>query len=167
MLQDNAVLSTSTSRQSGILPHLCLAGLIGMMALSALARSDRVDRAVDHYEAAEYHEARELLEQVVAETPSSEAYHWLGKSYGHLAKQAYPFKAMELARKTREALERAVELDGRNRAAVKDLKEFYQQAPAIVGGSQKRAARLQKQLATMDRNSQGRPDYPDPAENDS
>lgn len=141
----------STSRDAtALVQGLWLAVLIAFVLLPGPARAERLDRAIGLYNAAEYSEAVELLEQVVADSPSSRAYHWLGKSYGNLADQSGPFQALKLARMTREALEKAVKLDANNRRAMEDLAKFYRQAPAIVGGSQERAARLEEKLAAME-----------------
>ena len=151
-MQDNLVTTASTSRHLPLV-GMWLAVLAVVLSLPVAASSGRLDRAIDHYEAAEYRQAAELLEGIVAQTPSSEAYHWLGKSYGHMAEEAGLFRALELARMTRQALEKAVELDAENRPAVEDLMEFYRQAPPIVGGSAEQAARLEKRLTAMERNS--------------
>lgn len=142
-----------------------------VIALPAAAQDPTRDapfeRAVERYQAAEYRQAVQLFEQIVADKPSSEAYHWLGKSYGHMAEQAALFRAMDYARKTRAALEKAVKLDNRNRAAVKDLMEFYQQAPAIVGGSQERARQLRERLAAIKHDGPDEPNNPRAAETGS
>ena len=153
-MQDNLVTTASTSRQLSQM-GLWLAVLIAVLAspVVAAAGSSHLDRAIEYYDAAEYSRAAELLEGVVAQTPSSEAYHWLGKSYGHMAEKAALFRALELARMTRKALEKAVELDADNRPAVEDLMEFYRQAPPIAGGSAEQAARLKKRLTAMEQNS--------------
>lgn len=158
-MQDNLVPSVSTSRHARRIAGRWLAVLVTLMALPAAAQVTRLEMAVEHYKAAEYSRAANLLEQVVAETPTSEAYHWLGKAYGHMAEQAALVRALELARMTRAALKKAVELDANNRPAVKDLMEYYRQAPAIVGGSQEQAARLKKRLTAMDRSSRMEHDY--------
>lgn len=158
----------STSRQVTAISRLYLLILTALIALPAMAETTTRDapfeRAVELYQAAEYRQAMQLFEQIVAEAPSSEAYHWLGKSYGHMAERAALFRALDYARKTRAALEKAVELDNRNRAAVKNLLEFYQQAPAIVGGSQERARQLQERLAAMKHDKPNNPAYPRAAE---
>jgi len=161
----------STSRPLTTMSRFYPFILAFVIALPAMAQDTIQDapfaRAVELYQAAEYRQAVQLFEQIVAEEPSSEAYHWLGKSYGHMAEQAALFRALDYARKTRAALEKAVELDNRNRAAVKNLMEFYQQAPAMVGGSRERARRLQEQLAAMKHNEPGDPDYQRAAETGS
>lgn len=120
-----------------------------------------IDEAVEFYESGNYSRAADILEQTLSANPSSRAYHWLAKSYGHLAEQARPFRAMALARKTRQALERAVELDSHNRAALEDLIEFYRQAPALVGGNPQRAAELRRKLTALDQDTPiGSHDWP-------
>ncbi|MDZ7736453.1 MAG: hypothetical protein U5P41_10385 [Gammaproteobacteria bacterium] len=142
----------STSRDATApVKGLWLAVLIAFALLPGLARAERLDRAIRLYDTAEYSEAVELLEQVVADSPSSRAYHWLGKSYGNLADQSGPFQALKLAHMTREALEKAVKLDANNRRAMEDLAKFYRQAPAIVGGSQEHATRLEEKLTAMEK----------------
>lgn len=131
-----------------------LALLLPMLFIPAGVTAAGFDEAMQYYENGDYARAAGVLEQTVASAPSSRAYHWLGKSYGHLAEQSGLFRALELARKTRQALEKAVELNGSNRAAIEDLMEFYQQAPALVGGNPERAADLRQRLMAMDRNSQ-------------
>lgn len=159
-MQDNLVPFVSTSRHAGGIAGLWLAVLaLFMIPPAVAAQASRLEMAIEHYDAAEYSRAADLLEQVVAETPSAEAYHWLGRTYGHMAEQAALFRALELARMTRAALEKAVELDADNRPAVEDLMEYYRQAPAIVGGSQKQAARLERRLTAMDRSSRVENDY--------
>lgn len=64
---------------------------------------------------------------------------WLGRIYGEKADRAGLWSAAGLAKKTRMAFERAVELDPRNWEARTDLAEFYLEAPGIVGGGKEKA----------------------------
>jgi len=66
-------------------------------------------------------------------------YLWLGRIYGEKADRAGFLSAAGLAKKSRIAFERAVELDPRNWEARKDLAEFYFSAPGIVGGGKDKA----------------------------
>ena len=66
-------------------------------------------------------------------------YLWLGRIYGEKADRAGFLSAAGLAKKSRSAFERAVELDPRNWEARKDLAEFYASAPGIVGGGKDKA----------------------------
>jgi Tfp pilus assembly protein PilF len=72
----------------------------------------------------------------------SDNYLWLGRAYGLKASIANPILAFALARKVDAAFERAVALDPQNVAALRDLGEFYVEAPAIVGGGLDKAHQL-------------------------
>jgi len=86
------------------------------------------DRSIDNCE-----RARNLDSQ------NSEYYMWLGRAYGEKASRAGFLSAAGLAKKSRVAFERAVELDPKNWEARKDLAEFYFSAPGIVGGGKDKA----------------------------
>lgn len=60
------------------------------------------------------------------------------------------FRALRLARRGRELMERAVELDPGNVAYREGLVDFYHQAPAIAGGSLKKARAHADALAKLD-----------------
>lgn len=80
---------------------------------------------------------------------SSEAQLWLGRAFGMKASSANPVLAFSLARKVRDAFERALRLDGANIPAMSDLGEFYVSAPAIVGGGSGKARALAAKLHTL------------------
>lgn len=72
--------------------------------------------------------------------PQNSLYHlWLGRIYGEKADRAGFFSAAGLAKKVRNAFERAVELDPGSWEARTDLAEFYFDAPGIVGGGKDKA----------------------------
>ena len=103
------------------------------------------------YDAAQYQAALAKIEQAVALAPDNSSYHHLlGKCYGRLAEQSNPLTAFSLAKKTRKSLERAVELDRNNINALKDLMQYYRQAPGFLGGSQKKADKIQEILDASD-----------------
>src|SRR6202158_6224523 len=66
-------------------------------------------------------------------------YLWLGRIYGEKADHVGFLSAAGLAKKVRNAFERAVELDPGSWEARTDLAEFYLEAPSIVGGGQDKA----------------------------
>ncbi|MDX1519555.1 MAG: hypothetical protein R3318_05485 [Gammaproteobacteria bacterium] len=100
------------------------------------------------YEADDYETAVTSLEKATEMDQSrSEYFHYLGKSYGKLAQESNWFRAMDLSQKTLVALKQAVQLDENNDRAVIDLIKFYRQAPAFLGGDEKKAAELEKRLA--------------------
>ena len=132
------------------LPFLCLA----LLALAGTAMSadspPRLDEAVAHYDRGEFEEAIPLFEALCAAEPRNAAYHhWLGKAYGRLAERSNWISAALLARKTLQQFERAVELDGTAVQPLRDLRQFYLRAPAILGGSEEKAAAIGARLQAM------------------
>ena len=79
----------------------------------------------------------------------SNSYLWLGRAYGLKASIANPISAFALAKKADAAFERAVALDPENVAALRDLGEFYVEAPAIVGGGMDKAHQLAARMMTV------------------
>src|SRR5215469_18179398 len=65
---------------------------------------------------------------------------WLGRAYGEKADHSSWFTAIALAKKTRIAFEKAVELDPNNIEARSDLSEYYIEAPGFLGGGTDKAA---------------------------
>jgi len=65
---------------------------------------------------------------------------WLGRAYGEKADHSSWFTAIGLAKKTRIAFERAVELDPNSVEARSDLSEYYIEAPGFLGGGTDKAA---------------------------
>lgn len=65
---------------------------------------------------------------------------WLGRAYGEKAEHSSWFTAIGLAKKTRIAFEKAVELDPNNIEARSDLSEYYIEAPGFLGGGTDKAA---------------------------
>jgi tetratricopeptide (TPR) repeat protein len=80
------------------------------------------------------------LEQAVALAPdNSDYYAELGGAYGAAARKSGMLSQMSFARKCREALEKAVELNPDNLAARNGLISFYRQAPGFLGGGMPKA----------------------------
>lgn len=103
------------------------------------------------YERSEYEAAVDAFERAVAADPDNSRYHhWLARGYGSVAEQSGWMRAYGLAHRIRDALERAVELDGSNREAIEDLAAFHEQAPALVGGNPEKAEMLRALLAGLD-----------------
>jgi tetratricopeptide (TPR) repeat protein len=84
--------------------------------------------------------AVDLLEKAVELNPrSSEYYDWLGKAYGTQAQKAGKLKQPFLAKKTKDAWEKAIALDPNNLEAREDIIQYYLQAPGFLGGSKDKA----------------------------
>jgi len=95
--------------------------------------------------------AESSCKRAVILDPGNGSYHrWLGHVYGEKADRASFLSAVGLARKTREELERAVELNPGDIDARVDLAEFYIEAPGIVGGGEDKARAQAKQIGAKD-----------------
>lgn len=95
------------------------------------------------YQLGQFSAAASTLEAAAAMAgASSEHHNWLGRAYGMQAESANPFSAMGLARKARDAFQKAVELDPKNLEAVSDLFSFYLAAPSFLGGGVSKARSL-------------------------
>lgn len=105
----------------------------------------------DYYSAGDYEAAISAFTEAAVTAPDVSSYHhWLGRSYGQLARNSGLFRAYSLSQKTRQSLERAVELDHENAAALADLMEFYEQAPSFLGGGQEKAEEIRKHLSELE-----------------
>ena len=143
------------------IPVVRIIFLIAVTGLMQTPRAEETDpdnlfqQAQVSYEAARYQSALTQIQQAVALDPANSSYyHLLGKCYGRLAEHANPLLAYILAKKTRKALEKAVELDGHNVSALQDLMQYYLQAPGFLGGGQHKAEKIQKILKDIE-TSQG------------
>lgn len=141
-----------------------LVGLIaGLLALSLVlaprwlpaieapsAVGDPFEHGRNLYEEQRYEDAARAFEAAVAARPADAERHlWLGRAYGRMAERASWFRAMDLARQTRQSLERAVELDPRHPEALEDLADYYRTAPGFLGGDKEEAARLERELEAI------------------
>lgn len=126
-------------------------GVAGVAAEQVPVEQTLFLEAVMLYEANKYREACELLEQIITLNPENSEYHrWLGKSYGRTAEQSGWIMAIRYATKARHSFETAVTLDETNARAMRDLLEFYVEAPAILGGGLGKARQLAKRLLALD-----------------
>lgn len=127
-------------------------GLISFFLIfsSSLTFAAAFDDAMTAYEKHDYLKAISLLESVVKQQPEdASAFHLLGKAYGRQAELSPWYKAINLAKKTRENFERAVELDPNNVSALRDLRNFYKKAPPFLGGGEKKAESIAKRLEAL------------------
>lgn len=70
---------------------------------------------------------------------ASAHHHWLAQTYGKKAVKASLVTRASLAGKARDALLKAVALDGNNLEARADLARYYFEVPAMMGGSEEKA----------------------------
>ncbi|HYI08805.1 MAG TPA: tetratricopeptide repeat protein [Thermoanaerobaculia bacterium] len=84
--------------------------------------------------------AAELFEKAIAADPKNAEYHFLlGVSYGDLAQKAGILKQAGLAKKTKAAFERAIQLDPNHTESRFALISYYLIAPGFMGGSDEKA----------------------------
>lgn len=126
-------------------------------AFNALVKANPSDDASLHYlsrlakRKKDWAKTAELLEQCTKIAPKNPLY-WvdLGEAYGQAANKASVFSAPGLAKKSRAALEKAIEVapeDPRYRVA---LIEFHIKAPGIVGGSLAKAREQAEEIKKRD-----------------
>jgi tetratricopeptide (TPR) repeat protein len=124
-----------------------------MNTLRALV-SQSPGNAADHfwlgrcyYEVRDYNNAVSEMEKATQLDPNSSVYHdWLGRGYGAVAARE---KSFLLARRVKKEFEAAVQADGSNIDARRDLEEYLLQAPWIVGGSKDDALAQVNSIAQM------------------
>lgn len=88
----------------------------------------------------EHERAAELLEKAISLEPRNADYHYLlGAAYGEQAQKAGKLKQVSLARKTKAAFERAVELNPNHLEARFALISYYLLAPGFMGGGEDKA----------------------------
>ena len=102
---------------------------------------------------AKYEDSIEKLEIAIKLEPEIASYHHiLAKSYGREAEKSGWFKAIKFAKKTRLHLELAAELDPENIEILSDLMKFYNEAPMFLGGSSKKANKINNKIKKIHSN---------------
>ncbi len=106
------------------------------------------------YEDNKFAAAEDSFSKAINQSPDDSRYHhWLAKTYGELAETSGWLKAMGFADKAKKSLERAVELDPKNVAALTDLMKYYRAAPRFLGGSDKKAEEISNRLEKLKENN--------------
>jgi tetratricopeptide (TPR) repeat protein len=85
-----------------------------------------------------------------AEPGSSDYALWLGRGWGRRAETSNPFAAPGYASKARQWMEKAVELNDKNREALSDLFDYYLEAPGFLGGGYDKAQMIAGKIAEVD-----------------
>ena len=102
------------------------------------------------YEDEKFEAAVDKFSKAIKQSPDDSRYHhWLAKTYGELAEISGWLKAMRFADNAKKSLERAVELDPKNVAALTDLMKYYRDAPRFLGGSDKKAEEISTRLENL------------------
>jgi tetratricopeptide (TPR) repeat protein len=109
----------------------------------------------DYYMLGEFKKATAYLKQAVIAAPeNSEFFDWLGRAYVRRAETSNPLSAPVLAKKGKQAFERAVQLNANNTEALSDLFDYYLDAPAVLGGGYDKAGKMAEKMWAAD-SSQG------------
>ena len=91
------------------------------------------------------------LENAIELRPDVAKYHHiLAKSYGRLAEDSGWLKAIRLAKETLKHLELAAELDPKDTEILSDLMKYYQEAPIFLGGSTKKANKINEKIKDIE-----------------
>ncbi len=139
------------------LRHLTVTFFIMLVTFSSFANEEMGSDAEDYfhqgqifYENDNFEAAMDRFSKAISQSPDDSRYHhWLAKTYGELAETSGWLKAMRFAEKAKNSLERAVELDPNNIAALTDLMKYYRDAPRFLGGSDKKAEEISTRLKIL------------------
>ena len=102
----------------------------------------------NYFMLSDYKRATDLLEKAYAAEPHNAEYAlWLGRAYGRRAETSSPFISPGYASKTRQFLEKSVQLNPHEIEALNDLFEYYLEAPGFLGGGLDKAENLAKRIA--------------------
>lgn len=125
--------------------------------LAPLAESDSASKELLFYagrlalRARDFRSSVRLLERAVAMDAGNSVYvMWLGRAYAQDAINGNKMRLVFVARRSRNAFERAVALDPANVQARLDLGQYYLLAPGIVGGSVEKARGQVREIAKHD-----------------
>lgn len=96
-----------------------------------------------YFMSGDYKKSVDALEKAAELAPdSSDIQTWLARAYGRRAETSFAIQAIGFATRSRQAFEKAVQLDPHNREALNDLFEFYVEAPGFMGGGLDKARSL-------------------------
>ena len=111
---------------------------------------DNFNQGQVFYEDGKFDAAVKEFSKAISQSPKDSRYHhWLAKTYGEIAETSGWIKAMKLAGNSKKSLERAVELDPKNIAALTDLMKYYKEAPRFLGGSDEKAKEISIRLENL------------------
>ena len=103
------------------------------------------------YMRTDYKKASEAFERALAQDPTnSDIALWAGRAYGRRAETSSIITQLSHASKTRQFLEKSVELNPRNLEALADLFEYYLEAPGFLGGGLNKAEAISARITQID-----------------
>lgn len=104
----------------------------------------------NYFMLSDFKKATDALEKAFAAEPQNAEYAlWLGRAYGRRAETSSYFTAPGYASKTRQLLEKSVQLNPRELEALNDLFEYYLEAPGLLGGGLDKAQKVAQQIAAV------------------
>lgn len=105
----------------------------------------------DYFMLGDFKKSSDALEKAAALDPNNpQILMWLGRAYGRRAETAGPFTAPGYAARSRQMLEKSVQLDPSNKEATGDLMDYYLDAPGFLGGGMPKAEALAKRIGEAD-----------------
>ena len=123
----------------------------GAHGLEAQGGRVAFEEGLRHLRANEAGKAERAFERAIAVEPRVGVYHlWLGRAIGVQTLNANIVRQPFLARRTKAAFERAIELDPSLLDAREHLIVYYLQAPGVMGGSVAKAREQGREIAKLD-----------------
>jgi tetratricopeptide (TPR) repeat protein len=107
----------------------------------------RLSLQLEHWDAA----VSACQRAVALDAGNSTNHVWYGRALGEKADRVSFITAYGLGKRVRSEFETAASLDPRNAEALADLGEYYDEAPAVVGGGKDKAAAVANRLDSVDR----------------
>ena len=131
-------------RKATLLSLICLV----TMSLHAATAAEQALALISRREP---DKAAELLEKaVIADPKNADLHYLLGAAYGEMAQKAGKLKQVSLAKKAKNSLERAVELNPRHTDARFALISYYLLAPGFLGGGDDKALAQARAIRSYD-----------------
>lgn len=127
-------------------------GLLFSFSLFAATAADHAAAANQAFDRGEYQKAVDLFAKAIALDAKNAEYHYMqGAAYGELAQRAGILKQAALAKKTKAAFEKAVEVDPNFVEARFGLISYYLIAPGFMGGGVDKAEAQAAEIMKRDR----------------
>jgi Tfp pilus assembly protein PilF len=127
--------------------------LLSLVSVSVYAASEAelIAQGKAAFERRDFEKAAGLYEKAAAANPkSAQAQYLLGGAYGRQAQQASLLSQASLAKKAKNALETAIQLDPNHIDARMALVDFYTIAPGFLGGSDEKAREQATEIKKRD-----------------
>lgn len=129
---------------------LCVCHLAVADNLTPSPASTEVERIADLVARNQLDQAHEAaLAWQEAQPQDARAAYWVGNTAGQLAMRSGMFKAMGYAKASRQALQKAVEIDASDVRAQFALMQFYSMAPGMMGGDADEAKAIAERIAKL------------------